>query len=307
MVDSSAALAASRPLVSIIVPSYNQGRFIAQTIESILAQAYRPLEIVVVDGGSSDETLDVLRSFANCPELRWSSEPDQGVADAVNKGLARARGTIAGIQSSDDYYLPGAVEAVVGEFADESVGLVYGDVQKVDVGGGEIVRTQLPGFSLERFLAKITWIPQPAAFFRLSLARALGGWNERYFVADVEFWLRLAFRARIVKLDRVLGARREHGAQRDKQAKAIRESYTRMVDESEDLRGAPRRVRRAATCGRYLHDLRYGAARSDWERTRYLWKAVLAYPRVLGSLPSWGGLVPGYYWLRNQMRRVAAS
>src|SRR4029078_10041925 len=95
-----------RPLVSIIVPSFNQGRFIRTTIDSILEQSYRPLEAIVVDGGSNDDTVDVLKSYGDLPELRWTSEPDTGVADAVNKGFARARGEVIGIQSSDDWYAP---------------------------------------------------------------------------------------------------------------------------------------------------------------------------------------------------------
>src|SRR5262245_47637775 len=104
---------AERPLVSIVVPSFNQGRFIRTTIDSVLQQAYRPLEIIVVDGGSTDETIDVLKAYGNLPELQWTSEPDHGVADAVNKGFQRARGDVIGIQSSDDWYTPGAVAAAV--------------------------------------------------------------------------------------------------------------------------------------------------------------------------------------------------
>src|SRR5713226_9368149 len=96
--------------VSIIVPSYNQGRFIRQTLDSILAQDYRPLEVLVLDGKSSDDTVEILREYEDVFHgLRWWSESDDGVADAVNKGLTRATGTYAGIQSSDDIYLPGAI------------------------------------------------------------------------------------------------------------------------------------------------------------------------------------------------------
>src|SRR4051794_3921073 len=87
-----------RPLVTIVVPSFNQGRFIRTTIDSVLEQTYRPLEIIVVDGGSNDETVSVLQSYGDLPELRWTSEPDKGVADAVNKGFAQARGEVIGIQ-----------------------------------------------------------------------------------------------------------------------------------------------------------------------------------------------------------------
>src|SRR4051812_41118582 len=97
-----------RPLVSVIIPSYNQGRFIRETIDSVLSQDYRPIEVLVFDGASKDETVSVLKSY-DAPELQWWSEPDRGVVDAVNKGLARARGDIVAIQSSDDVYVPGAI------------------------------------------------------------------------------------------------------------------------------------------------------------------------------------------------------
>src|SRR6185503_12008114 len=100
-------------LVSIIIPSFNQGRFIKETIDSILSQDYRPIEVLVLDGASTDETVQVLSSYEGVPELTWVSERDGGVVDAVNKGLMRARGEIIGIQSSDDLYLPGAISAAV--------------------------------------------------------------------------------------------------------------------------------------------------------------------------------------------------
>ena len=102
-----------KPLVSIVVPSFNQGKFIGETIESILSQKYRPLEVIVMDGASTDETLNVLDGFRSCPEMRIRSEPDKGVVDAVNKGLKDARGWITAIQSSDDVYLPDTVETAV--------------------------------------------------------------------------------------------------------------------------------------------------------------------------------------------------
>src|SRR5947207_2842436 len=113
-----------RPLVSIVVPSFNQGRFIAETLRSCLEQHYRPIEILVQDGGSNDNTISVLRSL-KAPELSWVSEPDDGVVDAVNKGLRRAKGEILSIQSSDDVFVCGAVTAAVDAHShDPSIGLV---------------------------------------------------------------------------------------------------------------------------------------------------------------------------------------
>src|SRR5688572_1037654 len=101
---------AELPLVSIVTPSLNQGRYLDEAIRSVQGQDYPRLEHVVVDGGSTDETLDVLRRH---PHLRWVSEPDGGQSDAVNKGFRLARGEIFGWLNADDYYLPGAVAAAV--------------------------------------------------------------------------------------------------------------------------------------------------------------------------------------------------
>ncbi len=156
----------ARPSVSIIVPSFNQGRFIRATIDSILSQSYRPLTIHVIDGGSKDETVDVLKSYGEIPELNWISERDKGVVDAVNKGFRQVTGDIVGIQSSDDTYLPNAIEQAVNAFvADAELGLVYGDTVKIDADGNELARHAIGHFSLQNFFLFRTWIPQPSPSF----------------------------------------------------------------------------------------------------------------------------------------------
>lgn len=254
------------PLVSVVVPSFNQGRFIRATIDSILAQDYRPLEIVVVDGGSTDDTLDVLRSYAGRSELQWVSEKDRGVVDAVNKGFARCRGEIVAIQSSDDYYMPGALRRVVETFAvHPDVGLIYGDTVKVDAAGNEISRHRIGPFSLERLFLLQTWIPQPSAFFRKALLDRVGGWDERIpFAPDTDLWIRMAFRTRVLKIDEFLSARRVHSAQRDVQAKRIARDYARMIEQSREIACAPHSIRRAAHAGKYLIRIRYNERGSDW-------------------------------------------
>ncbi len=121
-----------RPLFSIIVPSCNQGRFIRQTIQSCLDQDYRPIEILVIDGASTDETVEVLKSFGDIPELTWLSKPDSGVVDAVNKGFARAKGDIGLIHSSDDCFALSEYTAVVSVVSESShINLVYTDCQVI--------------------------------------------------------------------------------------------------------------------------------------------------------------------------------
>src|SRR4051812_34411197 len=205
----------ARPLVSIIVPSYNQGKFIRETIDSVLAQDYRPIEVLVMDGASKDETVDVLRSYGALEELQWWSEPDKGVVDAVNKGLARAAGSIQAIQSSDDVYLPGAITAAVEAFEnDPSLGLVYSDVEYIDAASNRFGRTHLEPFDLAAYVAKLTFIPQPSAFFTKSAADRAGGWKpEISYAADAEFYLRIASIARVRKLDAMLARYRYHEEQ----------------------------------------------------------------------------------------------
>ena len=271
------------PLVSVIVPSYNQGKFIRQTLESILAQDYRPLEILVIDGASQDETLEVLRSFAHQPLVKWASEPDRGVVEAVNKGFARAGGDILAIQSSDDCYASGAIATVVGEFRSRpDVGLIYGDTVKVDEQGSELQRSRIGPYSLENLFLIKTWIPQPSAFFRRELLDALGGWDERIpYAPDTDLWIRMAFRTGVLKLDQYLSQRRVHGAQRDAQAGKIARDYSRMIEQSPDIQQASLPLRKAAHAGKHLMRVRYNRFDSDWYAAWNLMRAAAHCPACL--------------------------
>lgn len=270
------------PLVSIIVPSYNQGRFIKDTIDSILDQDYRPLRIHVLDGGSTDETVDVLKSYGGIPELEWVSEPDAGVVDAVNKGFRKAAGEILAVQSSDDAYLPGAIRAVVEQFQQSpGSGLIYGDTVKVDAGGKELLRYRIGPWSLENVLLMKTWIPQPSAFFRRELLEACGGWDETIpYTPDTDLWLRMAFRTEVEKMDVYLSRQRMHDAQRDTQGGRIIRDYTRMVAQSPDLAASSRKLRRAAKAGSYLIRIRYNPTGSDLANARNRLLASLIWPQL---------------------------
>lgn len=297
-----------RPLVSIIVLSYNQAQYIRQTLDSILSQSYRPLEVLVVDGGSDDGTVAILCEYGErFAELQWRSERDAGPADAVNKGLAWAKGEIAGIQSSDDLYLPGAIATAVDAFrGDSNLGLVYGDATLMDALGVQSAWEVKPlPYTLSRFLCGSTVIIQGSAFFRLELAKALGGWRRRYYVADTDLWLRMAYRTRVLKVDSVLSAWRMHPAQRNTQAAKIWHSYWQMIEESEEIKQSPLRLRLAADAGRRLLVQYYDPGRSAWFRVFQIWRAVLTYPPAIRALRSNTSLVPGIGRLINWVRKVA--
>lgn len=296
------------PLVSIIVPSFNQGRFIRRTLDSILSQNYRPIEVLVIDGASTDETVSVLKEYSSAPELHWVSEPDKGVVEAVNKGFARARGEIGAIQSSDDFYLPGAISVAVDALqSDPTLAFVYGDIAKVDTQGRELSRTQLAAYSLEGLLTMETWIPQPSTFFRMDLAKSLDGWREEVpYAADTDLWLRMALRAPARKIDRLMAERSMHEAQRDKQGARIVRDYARAIDTLPGLSCAPARVRRAARAGKQLMANRYDGQSGEWTRVARLWKAVLDYPPLARRYP-WGAFLPGVAGLRTLAARASRT
>lgn len=183
------------PLVSIVTPSFNQGEFIADAIDSVLAQDYSAIEYLVVDGGSTDATLDVLRGYGQ--QVRWISERDAGQADAINKGFARARGAILAWLNADDRYLPGAVvHAVAALQAQPQAALAYGQADFIDRAGRLLGPcSQVEPFSLDRLIHQLDFIVQPAAFFRSEAFAAVGALDQSLrYCLDYDLWIRLAQR-----------------------------------------------------------------------------------------------------------------
>jgi glycosyltransferase involved in cell wall biosynthesis len=177
------------PLVSVITPSLNQGKFIEGTIRSVLDQSYPNLEYIVVDGGSTDETLDILRRYEG--KLRWISEKDRGQTDAVNKGFRMARGEVLGWMNADDQYFSGAIEGAARQFAsDPNVMLVYGAANDVDGDGKFMQQYPTEQFDLARFPYRCI-ICQPAAFMSTRLIEHVGFLNANLECSmDLDLWIR---------------------------------------------------------------------------------------------------------------------
>lgn len=177
------------PVVSIVTPSFNQGAFIRQTIDSVLQQDYPHIDYRVIDGGSTDDTVAVLRSYGE--RVAWVSEKDRGQADAINKGMAQARGEIRAYLNSDDLLRPGAVRRVVEHFEKRpACDLVYGRDALIDTGGRFLSMFPTAEYSLET-LADCCCISQPAAFWRKRLADTIGPFDAAlHLVMDYDYWLR---------------------------------------------------------------------------------------------------------------------
>jgi glycosyltransferase involved in cell wall biosynthesis len=274
----------ANPLISIIVPSFNQGKYIRETLESIFSQDYRPIEVLVFDGGSTDETLSILKSFDRNPELKSWSEPDEGVVDAVNKGLERALGDILSVQASDDVYLPGAFSAAADLMkTDEDLALVYGDVEYIDDQSQVVGRTHLPSFEINEYLGKFSYIPQPATFFRAAVAKQVGCWrHEVSYAADADYWLRIVvLKYKVVKLDRLMGRYRRHPNQRDRQFSNIRRDYEKTIDDLLANPALDKSQRRFARMGVHLTKHHYTPEYLWMQRTWHLYRALVANPLVV--------------------------
>jgi glycosyltransferase involved in cell wall biosynthesis len=179
----------SPPVVSIVTPSFNQGAFVRATIDSVLSQNYPHIDYRVVDGGSTDDTLAVLKSYGD--RVKWVSEKDRGQAHAINKGMAEARGEIRAYLNSDDVLRPGAVAKVVEHFdARPATDLIYGRDALIDATGRYAGTFPTEPYSFERLVGACC-ISQPATFWRKRLADAVGPFDESlHLVMDFDYWLR---------------------------------------------------------------------------------------------------------------------
>jgi hypothetical protein len=179
-------------LVSIITPSYNQAAYLEDTLHSVLAQDYAPLEYIVIDGGSSDGSQEIIQRYANRLTY-WVSEPDSGQADAINKGFRRARGEIIAWLNSDDLYLPGAIQHAVQALQSEpAAGMVFGDAITINPQGTPLKRLAFGDWGLAELL-RFRIICQPAVFMRRAVFEQAGGLDPScHFMLDHHLWIRMA-------------------------------------------------------------------------------------------------------------------
>lgn len=183
----------SLPKVSIITPSFNQGHFIEASIQSVLAQDYPNIEYILVDGGSKDESVEIIQKYQDRVAW-WVSETDKGHADALNKGFSHASGEILAWLNSDDIYFPGAVSEAVAFLREHpQTGMVYADADLIDESGQTIGKFASKQVDYRRLLRGSVHIPQATTFFRADLWRQVGPLSlTLFFSFDYDLWVRLA-------------------------------------------------------------------------------------------------------------------
>jgi glycosyltransferase involved in cell wall biosynthesis len=196
--------------MAIVTPSFNQGKYIRRTVESILSQEIPDLDYLVMDGGSTDETVSILKSFGE--KIRWKSEPDKGTADAINKGFLTTQSEFIAWLNSDDIYYPGTLETVT-EFFDShpEIDVVYGDANHIDAEDRVLETYPTEPFSWER-LIETCIISQPAAFFRRHAIEKFGFLDATFpNSVDYELWVRWAKNGvKFQYLPKLLAATRIH-------------------------------------------------------------------------------------------------
>ncbi len=276
--------------VSIITPSYNQAEYLEQTIQSVLSQGYPDLEYIIVDGGSTDGSVDIIRKYAD--QLAWwVSERDHGQGDAINKGLRRASGEVVAWINSDDYFQPGAIrEAVAILQQHPDWGAVYGDVLAVDGAGRRIKVHRYGDWGLEGIMC-FKVIGQPSVFMRRAALMQGGLLDESYhYLLDHELWLRLGLVAPLHYTPKQWSVARYHaGAKNMSKTDLYGKDAYRIVEWMQsDPHMAPRfqALRRKVWAGAYRIDGYYLAAGEQPVRAlkSYL-KSFWSYPPI--ALHDW--------------------
>lgn len=220
----------NKPLVSIITPSFNQAGFIEETILSIKSQNYPNIEHIVIDGGSSDRTIEILRKY---PHLSWISEPDEGQADAINKGFKMAKGEILTWLNSDDTYLQDTAKTISDYFITHpDVEMVFGDCNQIDQDGKVIGIIKGHPFHLTHLIPR-DCIPQPTVFFKRKILERVGYLDTKYHHAfDYDYWIRIGLAgSKIVYLPKTLSNFRLH-----RDSKTSREMNIQKREEQEIAR-----------------------------------------------------------------------
>jgi glycosyltransferase involved in cell wall biosynthesis len=274
--------------ISVVTPSYQHGEYIEQTIRSVIEQDYPFIEYIVMDGGSTDNTFEILKRYES--RLKWYSARDRGQSDAINKGFALASGDILAWLNSDDYYAPGALRRVAQFFADNPEAMfVYGDVVGIDRKDHEYgvrlhvrKRQKFPNSDFDILVNQYDFLVQPACFWRASIRKEIGELDLTLrYTMDYEYWMRIAQHHSMYYLPAVLAYERLYG-----DAKTGSGSLARIEEIAEIARrngghGLPHGYR-AEAAAFYTVDACRQLVQRNWHSARTQLAQILAQKAPVG-------------------------
>jgi len=281
------------PKVSIVTPSYNQAQYLEMTIRSVLLQRYPNLEYWIIDGGSTDGSVDIIKKYE--PWLSgWVSEKDGGQSDAINKGLLRSTGDILGWLNSDDCYLQGCLATTVKEFSKQPLaGMIYSNVQIIDENDHYLDLFPWKPYSLEDQVTQRMTIPQPAAFWRREVMNKVGVLRtDLHYAMDYEYWIRIGRNFEIVGLEKPMAQFRQTTASKGGvQSSGWGLEYLRILDgiyNARSIEPVMSRLRKKAYAGAYYRGAEgYLTANNILEARAWMGRSVKNDLSLLCSFHWW--------------------
>lgn len=274
----------SQPLVSVVIPCLNRKHYLVPTIESILQQDYPHIECIVVDGGSTDGTIDVLKNYEG--RIRWVSEPDNSAADAINKGWQMGTGEVLAWLNADDLWeVPNAISQIVAYLQTHpDVDMVYGDCGAIDAQGNLIGMSYLHEWDLEYAIEYCDHcIPQPATFIRRSIIEKVGWLDTTLLFMDRDLWCRIGLVGKIEHIPVVLAFARQGPSYWDSNVHVAAENCVRITRKFFNLPNIPNSIRsrkRRAISNSYQRGIKYAFVKERHWRIifGYSIRAALADP-----------------------------
>ena len=307
-------ISSSQPLVSVITPSYNQGQFLEHTILSVLNQDYANIEYLVIDGGSTDNSLEIIRRYADRLKY-WESEPDRGQAHAINKGLKRAKGEVLSWLNSDDVLFPETVSLAVATFLQhDDIDVVYGRLIRIGPDGKPVPTPTLPKdrveFTRHNVIGECV-VNQPGAVWRQRIMKQTGYLNEKLnYALDYEYWVRMILAGgKFKKLPNpVAQFRLSSGSKTVGQTSNMAREHLKVIDHfmaqsdmPEKLGLSPEAVRRQAGKGRGIVSLYafYGCVKEkQWSEALYWFRQAHASDPLVLLDRRWVGLAWASFFRR---------